>query len=133
MARTVTETDLVTFVNWFGFTERLFLEADYATAEGYRGRLVPGALTLCIAEGLTLQTGMLYGTGVAFLGADVAARAPVYVGDTLHVVVTVDSARAASKGRRGVVTTSNAVVNQHGETVLEYTPARLVRGGAAGG
>ncbi|GGL12649.1 MaoC family dehydratase [Nocardia jinanensis] len=128
MSRTVTETDLVTFTNWFGFTERLFLEAGYAETEGYKARLVPGALTYCIAEGLTLQTRDLYGTGLAFMHADVSVKSPVYVGDTLRVRVTVEKTRAASKGARGVVETVNEVLNQHDEVVLVFRPTRLVRG-----
>jgi len=50
------------------------------------------------------------------------------VGDTIHVVVEVTEARAASTGQRGVVTTKNSVRNQRGEDVLIYTPVRLIRG-----
>ncbi|WOX07724.1 hypothetical protein [Streptomyces sp. N50] len=61
--RTVTETDLVNFVTWGGFNEPLFWDASHAADGGYTGRLVPGALTYCIAEGLVLQTNVLHGTG----------------------------------------------------------------------
>jgi acyl dehydratase len=130
VSRTLTEVDLVTFVNWFGFNERLFLEADYAKTEGYAGRLVPGALTFAVAEGLTLQTGLLYGTGLAFMGADLALRGPVYVGDTLTVTIVVDEARPSKNGERGVVTSTNTVRNQHDEIVMVYRPVRLQRGDA---
>ena len=127
-ARTITETDLVTFVTWAGFTEALFLDASHAAAGGYTGRLVPGALVFCIGEGLVLQTNVLNGTGLAFMSMDLTIKRPVYVGDTLHVVVEVTEARAASTGPRGVVTTRNSVRNQHDEEVLVYTPVRLIRG-----
>jgi acyl dehydratase len=42
--RTVTESDLTTFVNLCGFNEPLFYDARHAAEGGYRGRLVPGAL-----------------------------------------------------------------------------------------
>jgi len=57
----------------------------------------------------------------AFLGAlewRVQFRGPVRGGDTLHVRCTVTGARLSSKGDRGVVTTQNELVNQHGETVV---------------
>ena len=127
-ARTITETDLVTFVSWGGFTEALFLDASHAAAGGYTGRLVPGALVYCIGEGLVLQTNVLNGTGLAFMSMDLTIKRPAYVGDTLHVVVEVTGARAASAGHRGVVTTRNSVRNQRGEDVLIYTPVRLIRG-----
>ena len=127
-ARTITETDLITFVTWGGFTEPLFLDASHAAAGGYTGRLVPGALVYCLGEGLVIQTNAFSGTGLAFMSMDLTIERPAYVGDTLHVVVEVTQARAASTGPRGVVTTQNSVRNQRGEDVLVYTPVRLIRG-----
>lgn len=127
-ARTITETDLVTFITWGGFTEALFLDASHAAAGGYTGRLVPGALVFCLGEGLVLQTNVLNGTGLAFMSMDLTIKRPAYVGDTIHVVVEVTEARPASTGQRGVVTTRNSVRNQDGEVVLIYTPVRLIRG-----
>jgi acyl dehydratase len=43
-ARTVTETDLVSFVALGGYNEPLFYDASHAAAAGYRGRLIPGAM-----------------------------------------------------------------------------------------
>ena len=62
------------------------------------------------------------------MSMDLTIKRPAYVGDTLHVVVEVTEARAASTGPRGVVTTRNSVRNQDGEDVLVYTPVRLIRG-----
>ena len=127
-ARTITEADLVSFVTWGGFTEPLFLDASHAAAGGYTGRLVPGALTYCIGEGLVLQTNVLNGTGLAFMSMELSVLGPVYVGDTIHTVVEVTESRPSSKPGRGVVTTRNTVRNQRGEDVLVYTPVRLIRG-----
>ncbi len=127
-ARTITETDLITFVTWSGFNEPLFLDASHAAAGGYTGRLVPGALVYCLGEGLVFQTNVINGTGLAFMSMDLSIKRPTYVGDTIHVVVEVTEARAASTGQRGVVTTANSVRNQRGEDVLIYTPVRLIRG-----
>jgi acyl dehydratase len=55
-------------------------------------------------------------------------RRPVYVGDTIEVVVEITESRASSKPGRGVVSATNTVYNQRGEVVLVYTPVRLVRG-----
>jgi acyl dehydratase len=126
--RTVTETDLVNFVTLFGFNEPLFWDARHAASAGYQGRLVPGALTYCMAEGLVLQTHVLHGTGLAFMGMQLDVRRPVVVGDTLCAVVEVLESRPASQGERGVVTTRVTVLNQRDEEVLVYTPVRLIRG-----
>jgi acyl dehydratase len=127
-SRTITETDLVTFVTWGGFTEPLFWDAEHAAGGGYTGRLVPGALVYCLGEGLVLQTNVLHGTGLAFMSMDLTIKRPAYVGDTLYVIVEVTESRKASTGERGVVTTRNTIRNQRDEDVLIYTPVRLIRG-----
>jgi len=127
-ARTITETDLVTFVNLTGTNEPLFYDERVAGEHGYRGRLVPGMLTFCYAEGLVIQSGSIHGTGLAHMHCEIDIAAPVYVGDTISVVVEVIEQRAASKGNRGVVTTRNTVRNQHGESVMVYQPVRLTKG-----
>lgn len=126
--RTITETDLVTFLHVGGFTEPLFYDASHAGSAGYAGRLLPGALVYVVAEGLILQTNVLHGTGLAFMSMDYSISAPTFVGDTLHVVVSVLESRASSRGGRGVVRTRCAVVNQHGTVVAVFTPVRLIRG-----
>jgi acyl dehydratase len=127
-ARTITETDLVNFVTLFGFNEPLFWDARHAASAGYRGRLVPGALTYCIAEGLLLQTHVLHGTGLAFLGMQLDVKKPVFVGDTLYATCEVLESRPASSGARGVVTTMVTVFNQDDDEVLSFRPVRLIRG-----
>src|SRR3954468_5754154 len=126
--RTITETDLVNFITWGGFNEPLFWDASHAADGGYTGRLVPGALTYCIAEGLVLQTNVLHGTGLAFMHMELTVNQPVYVGDTLYAVVETTGSRPSSKGSRGVVTSRIGVRNQRDEEVLVYTPVRLIRG-----
>jgi acyl dehydratase len=127
--RTITEHDLMTFVTLGGFNEPLFMDARYVEEHTpYTGRLVPGALTYMIAEGLVIQTHVIHGTGIAFVHMELDVRAPVYVGNTLEVVVEVTESRAASKGGRGIVTSRNSVRNQDDEEVLVYTPVRLLRG-----
>jgi acyl dehydratase len=126
--RTITETDLVNFITLGGFTEPLFWDATHAASAGYSGRLVPGALVYTIAEGLVMQSNLLHGTGMAFLGMQLDVKAPVYVGDTVGVEVEITESRASSKPGRGVVTSRNSVRNQRDEEVLTYTPVRLIRG-----
>jgi acyl dehydratase len=125
--RTVTEHDLMTFVTTFGFTEELFLDEQAARDLGFEGRLIPGALTLALAEGLVIGSGMLSGTGMAFLGGDIQIKEPVVVGDTIEVWVEVTEARMTSRGDRGVVTTRNEVRNQNEELVMVFTPSRMIK------
>jgi acyl dehydratase len=127
-SRTITEPDLMSFVHLGGFNEPLFYDSSHAAAGGYTGRLVPGALVYVMAEGLILQTNVLHGTGLAFMHMEFDVKAPTYVGDTLHVVVTTTESRPSSRPGRGVVTSRCAVLNQHGTEVAVFTPVRLIRG-----
>jgi acyl dehydratase len=126
--RTVTEADLIQFITWGGFNEALFFDASHAAAGGYTGRLVPGAMTYCIAEGLIVQTHVLNGTGLAFMSMELSVKRPVYVGDTIHAICTTTESRASSKPGRGVVKARVSVRNQRDEEVLVFTPVRLIRG-----
>jgi len=119
-ARTVSEADLAAFVNLTWLTEELFTVVE----EGKK-RLVPGALVYSFAEGLLLPS--MQDTGLAFLNATLDVKGPTLVGDTLHVECEVIEHRPASKGERGLVRFANKVVNQRGETVLEYNPLRLLK------
>jgi acyl dehydratase len=127
-ARTLGEADLANFIGLTLYTEPLFLDARHAAEGGYTGRLIPGAMTNAIAEGLVLQTNVLAGTGLAYMHSEVDVLAPVYVGDTVHVTVEITASRTSSRPGRGVVSSRNAVVNQHGREVLVYTAVRLIRG-----
>jgi acyl dehydratase len=127
-ARTITESDLITFIGWAGISEPLFLDERYAIEAGYAGRLVPGMLTYCFAEGLIVQTGMIHNTGLAFLGATLDQLGPVFVGDTIDCAVHITHSRASRTPGRGVVTSEVTVRNQHGQPVLTYTPVRFIRG-----
>lgn len=128
--RTVTETDLVTFITWAGIVNPLFTDASFAQdVEGYAGRLVPGMITYCFSEGLLAQTGFMRGTGIAIVSTGVLEHSePVFVGDTLHAVVTVTESRPSSKPGRGVVSSTVSVRKQDGTEVLTYAPVRLIRG-----
>jgi acyl dehydratase len=128
IGRTVTETDIVNFVNCTGMTEVLFTNVEYATrVSAIPGRLAPGALVYALAEGLLMQS-VVQGTGMAFLHMEFDVKGPTFAGDTIHVECEVVEARPASKGARGLVRTRNEIRNQRGEAVIVYTPLRMVKG-----
>ena len=122
--RTIAESDVSSFVNLTWLTEELFV-VDDDTQRAIKGRAVPGALVYSFAEGLLLPT--MQDTGLAFLNATLDIKGPTVVGDTIHVESEVMEARLTSKGDRGLVRFANKVVNQRGETVLEYNPLRLLK------
>lgn len=128
--RTITEHDILQFVGLVGLSEPLFLDLEYIRKESLYGeRIAPGSLTFGIAEGLTVQTGIIHGTGLAFAGLDkMRLFGPVKVGDTIHVEIEVLDTKPVPARAGGIVRYRQWVKNQRGETVMEYDVARLLRG-----
>lgn len=126
--RTITETDVVNYVNLTGYAESLFLDMEFLREQGHEKRMAPALFTCAIADTLIVQTGVLHDYAVALLGVDgLVARAPVYVGDTLKVEVETTAVRPSkSRPDRGVVSTHQRVMNQKGEVALEYDVKRML-------
>jgi acyl dehydratase len=128
LGRTVSETDIVNFVNQCGFTEPLFMDMEYVKRESVFGRrAAPGALTFSLSEGLVMQTGLIHGTGMAWLGGELRVVAPVLEGDTIRVEIEVADKRETKKADRGIVTYRHRVLNQRDEVVLEATIQRMIK------
>ncbi|MEO7231507.1 MAG: acyl dehydratase [Polaromonas sp.] len=123
--RTVTEADLVAFINLSWLNEELFTNTSDRSHMAISGRVVPGALIYAFAEGLI--TPSMQGTGLAFLNAELDIVAPTFVGDTIHVECEVIECRTTAKPGRGLVRTRNMVLNQDGKAVLSYKPLRMIR------
>jgi acyl dehydratase len=127
VGRTVTEGDIGNFVSLTGMLEVIFTNTEYiAQHSAMGGRVAPAALVYAFAEGLLIQAS-LQTTGMAFLDMELQVEAPVFAGDTIHVVCEVTEARATSKPGRGIVKTRNSIVNQRGEVVIVYTPVRMIK------
>jgi acyl dehydratase len=128
IGRTVTEADITGFVNATGMVEVLFTNTAFLEAESdIKGRVAPGALAYCFAEGLLVQATMQH-TGFAFLGMELNIEAPVLAGDTIHVECEVIEARPSrSRPGRGLVRTRNRIVKQDGTVAITYTPLRMIK------
>ena len=126
--RTITEPDIVNFIGVTGMVETLFTDLSFSEHHGaLKGRVVPAACTYTIIEGLLCQATMQT-TGLALLEIDKKVLNPVFAGDTVHAEVEVTAVRPTSTGNRGIVTTTNDVLNQHGETVITYRAVRMMAG-----
>ena len=128
VGRTITEADIVAFINTIGMTEVLFTNLEFLhQVAGFKGRLAPGSLVFCFCEGLLAQTAQ-QGTGLAFLGMQLDIKGPTFAGDTIHVECEViEARRSESRPGRGIVRTRNRVVKQDGTVVMEYTPQRMIK------
>src|SRR3546814_16302433 len=84
IGRTITETDLVNFINTTGMVEVLFTDVEYLKAHGpMSGRVVPGSLDYCLAEGLLVQS-LMTDKGRAFLPMEFNHKDPTFVTDQIH-------------------------------------------------
>jgi 3-hydroxybutyryl-CoA dehydratase len=124
--RTVTEADLINFINATGMLEAIFIE-DGFEGSAMKGRPVPGALTYCLIEGFILQS-MIQGTGLAMLELEQKIHAPVKVGDTIGATVEITAVKPTSKSGRAVVDSTIEVFNQLGTKVMTYKARRLLAG-----
>jgi acyl dehydratase len=128
IGRTVTEADITGFVNCTGMVEVLFTNTEFLAHDSdIKGRLAPGALVYCFAEGLLVQATMQH-TGLAFLHMELDVENPVFAGDTIHAECEIIEARLSkSRPGRGLVRTRVRVVKEDGTLALTYTPLRFVR------
>lgn len=133
IGRTITEADIVNFINCTGMTEVLFTNLIFLEQESdIKHRIVPGALSYCMAEGLLIQATMQH-TGFAFLNMEFTVENPVFAGDTIHVECEViESRRSKSRPNRGLVRTRNRIVKQDGTTAIVYTPLRMIKAKGSG-
>ena len=128
VGRTVTETDVITFVDATNLSEPAFTNFDFQERHSTTpGRLVPGALCYCMAEGLLVQA-TLVGAGLALIELEQKLLKPVFVGDTIHVEVEILSVKPTSRGNRGIIGATNSVVNQKGECTQVYRTLRMISG-----
>lgn len=128
LARTIQDADICAFCNVIHMTEVLFTDMEFIKNESdIKGRLAPGALSYCFAEGLLAQATMQK-TGYAFLNMELNIENPAFAEDTIHVECEVIEARLSkSRAGRGLIRTHNKVINQDGKVILTYTPLRMIK------
>lgn len=125
-SRLVTEADLVNFISTTGMLEELFIDPSHNDSP-IAGRLVPGALTYSLIEGMLFQT-MVQGTGLALLEVHMKALKPVRVSDTISAAVEVTHLKPTSSGNRAIVTTAVSIENQEQTVVMTYDVTRMLAG-----
>lgn len=118
--RTVTEADIVTFAGLSGDYNQIHTDAVYSQASPFGQRVAHGLLGLAIASGLTVQTGVMEGTILAFREINEwKFIQPVHIGDTLHVELDVLETKALRRIGGGSVSIALDVKNQNGQTVMK--------------
>ncbi|MGR7027379.1 MaoC/PaaZ C-terminal domain-containing protein [Geodermatophilus sp. URMC 62] len=112
-ARTVTETDVVTFAGWSWDTNPVHTDAVSAGSGRYGERIAHGVLGLSVALGLTSRIGVFEGCSIALLGIDDwRFRRPLRIGDTVRCRVEVLDTRLTSRGDAGILRRRLALLDQ---------------------
>ncbi len=126
--RTVTEADIVAFAGLTWDFYPLHTDDEYARRSRFGRRIAHGPLVYAFAVGLMPID--FFGDGiVAFLGVGgLEHLAPVFVGDTLHVVAEVTAVRHSSTSAGGVVTMRYSVMNHEDAQVMAADLRFLLRG-----
>ena len=117
--RTITESDIVIFAGLSGDFNQIHTDAEYSKASLAGQRIAHGLLCLSIASGLAVRTGFMDGTVQFFREvAEWKFIKPVFIGDTIHVVVTVLETKDLRRMGSGLVVLDVDVHNQRDESVM---------------
>lgn len=130
--RTLSETDIVNFVNLVGLHEPPFIDMEYvAGLPGiHNRRFAPAPLLISLGMGLVAtHVGRVVeaiarreGLGAfhGMVGVEAAVRRPAFPGDTLRVEL---EARVERRTRRGqtIVALRHLLTNQRDELVVDFT------------
>lgn len=115
---TVTEAHVVGFAGLSGDLFDVHMDDEFARAQGFPGRIAHGLLGLSLADGLKTRSTVRL-MGVATLNWNWSFRAPILIGDRIHVWIAVKAMRETRKPDRGIVTLEMRILNQRGEVAQE--------------
>ena len=115
--RTITEADIVNFAGVSGDFNPIHINASYASGTLFGQRIAHGLLGLSIASGLVVGLGWMGDKVEAFMGIEWKFRAPIFIGDTIHVDVEVVSHRGMPRLGGGFVNFKLEVKKQDGTVV----------------
>jgi acyl dehydratase len=117
--RTITEADIVSFAGLSGDFNGIHTDFEYAGTTPFGQRVAHGLLGLAVASGLLVRTGVLEGTVIAFREiTEWKFSQPVFIGDTIHVLLEVAEKKALPRLGGGSLLLSLNVQNQADETVM---------------
>lgn len=125
--RTVDIGDITVFAGLTGDHYQLHTDARFMAGNRFGQRIAHGPLTFSLAVGLVGLSGF-YGDAIAALVevAGLKATAPVFAGDTLHVVATV-TAHEATGAKYGTLGVTYSVRNQTDVEVMTFLQTMLAK------
>ena len=114
-SRTVTEADVVNFAGLSWDHNQLHTDKEFAEATPFGQRIAHGLLGVIMHAGLSYQ--LTEDSILALLELSWKFKAPLFIGDTIHVEQVVADLRESSQSDRGVLTFDKKIINQNGEVV----------------
>jgi acyl dehydratase len=111
LSRTMSAADVDAFAHLSGDLNPLHMDDAFAARTPFKQRVVHGLLTGALISTAHTQ---LTGPGFAYVGQELRFLAPVFIGDTVTVEVTVVSKKPAKR----ILILDTMVRNQHGNSVL---------------
>ena len=130
--RTITEADVVAFAGLSGDFTSIHTDAEYVKGSAFGQRVAHGLLVISVVSGLAVRTGILEGTVLAFREIiNWKFSQPVFIGDTIHVIVDVKEKKAMPRLGGGSIALSLDVRNQDDQTVMKGVWTVLVQSKAS--
>lgn len=126
-ARTITESDIVSFAGMTGDYNQIHTDAEFAAKDTFGQRVAHGMLVQSIATGLAVQSGIIEGTVLAFREQSAKFSLPVFIGDTVHVELKITEIKALPRLGGGNINMKYAVYNQHGKAVQRGDWVMLIK------
>ncbi len=124
LARTITQTDIVSFAGMTGDFDPLHVDHEYARQTPYGKPIAHGLLGLSLMAGLSSNSPRVRTLALVKIG-DWQFQRPIYVGDTVHAVTQVEA--ISPRGRRsGEVVWFRKLLNQRDECVQSGRITTLV-------
>jgi len=126
-ARTITESDIVTFAGLSGDWSATHTNDVYGRSTIYGSRIAYGNVTFIVSTGLISQTLMFEGATSAILDFQIAYQEPVRFEDTIYVKFqAIEKRKSKSHPDQGIIKFHALVFNQKEEQVAEEELLMLV-------
>ena len=118
--RTLTEGDLTMACMISGDWHGIHADAEYAGTTPLGGRIFHGPFAIAIAMGMLANLVEFSDPVLGMLDIrDWNFKKPLFVGDTMHIEMSILDKHTTSGNRRGIVDRAIAIINQNGVTVQE--------------
>lgn len=125
LGRTITETDIVLHAGQTGDFYPHHMDEEWCRTQLFGRRIAHGTLIFSVAVGMT--AGDVNPEAFSYGFDRLRFVRPVFIGDTLHVTVTVQEKRESKRPGSGIVVELCEVFNQSAEVVLACEHLLMVR------